>query len=463
VKYRDVGAKAAVSRTGVASLTVSALLDRAGVTHLNVTSGTAENPGSGAGTLDQVQVKFVPGDSVEPQVQNFHQVGSGHLTYQFSGFTRGVPVQVRANVSGIVANRTDVVTVSDQVRLRPDLAVVSVDLPPYAVMNAPITIQADVRELNGDVGARADCVLYVGGVATDRAAGIWVDAGGSVSCAFRHTFTQAGGHVVRVALENQSPADYETSNDSRERSISIEPPTTFLGGVSAEDLTYDNSVYDSVQYTYSDGSVYQTSTRTTRNGRAQRFYLNAGLQRRLTYPIDRVRLRYSSGGVTFSDTTLLNASPDPSTPYGCVTVEYTSYSAGRLELCVQAWEFTTATWTRSAGDVVYHSQQYSAFFDPSGALVYGPVYHVVHEQLAEPRPLEPWGSVVEVQMIVEDDGVTYDNIAHVPLSPYELIIPDPYAGCFSYDYGWAFVYRCSEDRRSETGTQGFANFTRPPY
>jgi hypothetical protein len=306
-------------------------------------------------------------------------------------------------------------------------------------------------------------VLYVEGVAVDRAAGIWVDAGGSVSCAFRHTFTRAGGHFVKVALESQSPADYDASNNSAQRWIGIEPPTTFYGGVSAEDLAYDNSVHDSVVYNYPDGSRFETSTRTTQNGRAQRFHLTAGLQRRLTYPIDRVRLRYSSGGVTFSDTMLLNASPDPSTPSGCLTIEYTSYNAGRLELCVQAWEFTTATWTRSAGDVVYHSQAYSASFDPSGAVTYGPVYYVVREQLAEPRPLEPWGSVVDVQMVVEDDGVTYDNIAHVPLSPYEFILTDPYAGCFSYDYGWSVVYRCSEQRSSVTGVQGFANFTRPPY
>jgi hypothetical protein len=463
VKYRDAGAKPAVSRSGAASLTVSALLDRAGVTHLDVTSGTAANPGSGAGTLDQVQVKFIPGDSVEPTVQNFHQLGTGHFTYEFAGFTRGVPVQVRAAISGIEPNRTDVVTVSDQVRLAPDPAVTSLDMPYYAPYNTAVTIMATIRELNGDVGARADCVLYVQGVAVDRAPGIWVDAGGTVSCAFRHTFAAAGGHDVAVALENVSPADYDTGNNRLQRWIGIEPPATFYGGVSAEDLSYDNSVHDSVVYNYPDGSRFETSTRTSQAGRAQRFYLTAGLQKRLTYPIDRIRLRYASGGVTFSDTTLLNASPDPSTPSGCVTVEYTSYTAGRLELCVQAWEFTTATWTRSAGDVVYHSVGYSASFDPSGAVTYGPVYNVVHEQLAEPRPLEPWGSVVDVQMVVEDDGVTYDNIAHVPLSPYELIIPDPYAGCFSYDYGWALIYRCSEQRTSVTGMQGFANFTRPPY
>ncbi|MGI9166054.1 MAG: hypothetical protein ACR2G5_06670 [Pyrinomonadaceae bacterium] len=46
-----------------------------------------------------------------------------------------------------------------------------------------------MRELKGDVGATADLILYADGVEVDRANGVWVDAGGTVSCVFTHTFT----------------------------------------------------------------------------------------------------------------------------------------------------------------------------------------------------------------------------------------------------------------------------------
>ena len=80
-------------------------------------------------------------------------------------------------------------TVTASVQKRPDVTVYGVYAPPRAPVNTPIQIGAVIAELNADVGAHTDCVLYVNDVETDRANGIWVDSGDAVTCAFNPTFT----------------------------------------------------------------------------------------------------------------------------------------------------------------------------------------------------------------------------------------------------------------------------------
>jgi hypothetical protein len=55
----------------------------------------------------------------------------------------------------------------------------------------------------------------------DRASGVWVDAGGVVSCAFVHAFDNAGTYTVQVAATNVTPADWDMSNNSASTSITI--------------------------------------------------------------------------------------------------------------------------------------------------------------------------------------------------------------------------------------------------
>jgi hypothetical protein len=227
VRYRDAGQKPGVGRSGSASLSVMALLDNAGVTHIDVVSGSTTHPGTGAGTLGNVQLKVFVSDSADDAlVSNFHKVGSGRWSYGVTGPVRGTALQVQAGVSGIDGARTDVVAVRDTVVLAPDLRVTLYGQD-QALTGTPTNLAAWIDEQNGDVGARADCVLYVGGVATDRAEGIWVDARGGVYCMFTHTFTAAGQHQVEIRLENVSPAEYDPSDNSGIRTVNVISASSF--------------------------------------------------------------------------------------------------------------------------------------------------------------------------------------------------------------------------------------------
>ena len=208
IKYRDAGKKPSTGRSGAASLTARALIDKNGEVDLAITTGSEENldTRSGPGNVDKIQIKTFGPNGVHLTTTNHNRLKNGGFAlYSLSHLTQRGAVQVQANVSGIDPTRNDVVTVTEVIKLRPDLAAQSLSAPDQAIVNTPVNISAIVHELNGDVGARASCVLSVDGSEVDRASGIWVDAGGTVSCAFTHRFEQVGARALSVAVTQVTP------------------------------------------------------------------------------------------------------------------------------------------------------------------------------------------------------------------------------------------------------------------
>jgi hypothetical protein len=243
VKYRDAGAKPAAGRSGSAAIQARALRGQT-ETIIEVTTGQFDSGVAPVGKLDKVQVKLLADNGDVIVTDNYRK---GALSGSYGSFVydwpaRGQKMQVQANVSGIDPTRTDVVTVQGAVALRPDLTVSSIQAVSQAFVGASVTIDALVRETNGDTGARANCVLKVDGVVADHADGIWVDAGDAVTCEFRQTFTTLGTKQLSVELTNVVPGDYDSSNNSKTASIDIVNPTVPVAvwySYSAGDTTYD--------------------------------------------------------------------------------------------------------------------------------------------------------------------------------------------------------------------------------
>jgi hypothetical protein len=222
VKYRDAGLKPATGRSGSASLTALALLGSDGVATLDVTSGGPD--GSPSGTLALVQVKqFDPNGALQRTSVQRGTTGSS-MQFTLPARVRGSRLQVQANVTGIDLHRTDVVTVTETVKLRPDLAVTRLDHLPQVVQNAQAMIFMTIRELNGDVGANANCVLEVDGQVVDQAMAVWADAGREVGCAFVHRFAELGTKTLTARVTDVSPADFNLANNSRSSTIVIVEP-----------------------------------------------------------------------------------------------------------------------------------------------------------------------------------------------------------------------------------------------
>jgi hypothetical protein len=215
IKYRDAGLKNATGRSGSASIETRALLAKDGNATLDVTSGSFDSVSSGS--LDKVQVKL-DGDTA---ARNFTSVDSATFSTPLGQLSRGVPLSVSALVSGVDDQRTDVVSVSDFVKLRPDLRVTKISVAPHGITTLPVLVSAIVSETNGDVGARADCVLYADGAEAGRARGIWVDAKSSVTCSMSTLLGTTGVHHLRVAVESVNPGDYDDSNNSGSADVHI--------------------------------------------------------------------------------------------------------------------------------------------------------------------------------------------------------------------------------------------------
>ncbi|MGI9076946.1 MAG: hypothetical protein ACR2G6_06385 [Gemmatimonadaceae bacterium] len=167
-------------------------------------------------------VKILIGDTPE---QNYNGLNAGgYWTATYPSLSRGDQIQVQANIRGIDAKRTDVVTVTASTARRPDIAVVSVTGPEESAPHGAVTFTATVSEINGDVGARSNCVLSIDGADVDQANGIWVDAGGTVSCMFTHVFDAPGTYSVAIAAVGVNPADWDAANNSAARSITVTQP-----------------------------------------------------------------------------------------------------------------------------------------------------------------------------------------------------------------------------------------------
>jgi hypothetical protein len=229
-QYRQSGVGNATGRAGAASMAARALLGKDGNTTVELTTNPAaltnfDAPGTPPGAFSKVQFKPLTQLGNALYAQNFTaNTTTGYYKFVTPSAYRAEQVQVQANITGIDRNRTDVVTLVETVKRRPDLVVQNLMFKSSAPVNQAVNISANVVEMNGDAGATTTCVLAIDGSNVDSVKNVYVDTGGSVSCAFAYTFTTTGTHSIQVSATNVVPADWDTSNNSASGNISIVSP-----------------------------------------------------------------------------------------------------------------------------------------------------------------------------------------------------------------------------------------------
>ena len=227
IKYSDKGLKNGHGRAGLSSLEARALLGRDGQTTLDISTGVIDGA-PGTSVLNKIQIKLFAPDGTQQTTTNYNGLSSPVFQATIPGRARGSALEVKGNIGTIDVNRTDVVTLSETVKLRPDVSVDRITAPAQSQLGMPVNISAVISENNGDVGARADCVLAIDGVEAHRARGIWVDAGRSVSCLFSHLFPTTGTKQLTVSAVLVNPGDWSASNNSATQTINIVlPPNEF--------------------------------------------------------------------------------------------------------------------------------------------------------------------------------------------------------------------------------------------
>ncbi|MEO5567816.1 MAG: hypothetical protein ABIR92_04960, partial [Gemmatimonadaceae bacterium] len=200
-----------------------ALLGADGRTVLEATTGSLDGTAP-VGNIDKVQLKL-PKSTGRPSTQNFNNLtASGYWTYTLPAPAPTGAIDIQAHIGDIDKKKTDVVSATTTVSRRPDIAVNAVHAPPAVLAGMPYTITADIAELNGDVGARFNCVLLVNGTVVDQANGLWVDAGDVVSCMFEHTLSGQGSNVITVSATGVTPGDWSTANNSASTTVVVPGP-----------------------------------------------------------------------------------------------------------------------------------------------------------------------------------------------------------------------------------------------
>lgn len=465
-RYSDLGQHPTTGRSGSAALTIRALLGRDHMTTLDVSTGAVDG-GSESGTIAKTQVKAFDPNGLLVWTQNFTPTdASGSATYAFPGRGRNSTLQVQGNVRGLDGARTDVVTVSAPVKLRPDLRGDSVlYAPPRASLNAPVVIGIPVSEINGDVGARADCVLYVDGARVDAASGIWVDASNMVSCQFAWTFRTIGAHQVQVRVENVTPGDYdERNNASPIETIEVTAPGLFYYASAAE-LTREllNENLDS--WRTLDGTRGQEySNDQTLFEQAEYASLWAQGDVAIDFPLARLSYSQSTGGVLVDAADAANVYPtyqydDGQSGWACV---YSGNNGVFFSLCNQ-WYMSggqrvpssSISYFRSSGVVTYFSSIYYHYWDQTAPVDYVYVYNGPAGGYSYGPPSVPFGDDYQMHVHVEGSAGTFDIDPTIALLPYGYSF-DSGRSCWDYSYADITGRQCSRYSGSESGRAGTA-------
>jgi hypothetical protein len=471
-RYMEKGLKPATGRSGSASLTARALLGKDGATTVEMTTGGLDG-GPRPGNINKAQLKPLDESGEALYARNYTGLrGGGYFQTSVNGLRRGQQVQVQANVDGIDAGRANVVTVVETVKLRPDLAPTDLSAPARGVAGSPLNISVVVRELRGDAGAAADLVLYADGVEVDRADGVWVDAGGTVSCVFTHTFTSTGTKRLEVRAEGAAPGDYDLSNNAAAGSVEI-------GQLVAAELNYNVQVVDMdedyrshvYEKRYFNG-VLQTEREEDFSARGWRQSVNfhGWTGRMVAFPLN-VSHAETSDGAAVSSTSYENLTPtsviddsdgtrrfisynvwryDPATGY-----YFNLYTNATIDLATGArTETTSFSSNRQAGDITYYSAGYERFWDEYSGEEFFYSWNTVQPERAGSRI--PLGTRYGISLsLTAGDGAVYAAAPEVTLNPFDNSGQEPPA-CFDWDSDGYSGTICSDYEKVSLGKHGFA-------
>jgi hypothetical protein len=418
------------------------MVDSKGSAVLEATTGTFDDGSVSPGAIERLTVKLTgPGGKHHHELDFRPKPAAGYFSTPLGQIVHGQALTVDALVDGI-DRRDDHLSVDDNVQYRPDLAVGQIDVPGTITQGLPTTIAATVRETMGDLGATADCILSVDGAIADRVTGMWVDAGGVVTCHFTYTSTAIGQHALHVDVTNVRPGDYDLSNNGADAMVSVAPQ--FLFSASVYDATYTGM--DVTQVLDNAGDVLYADTDTF-SGSTQSVSINGSWGIPLTFPLATVSARATSGGATWSLLDLSNlaaASSDPT--QGTCGAGSDTAGFNWITVCTMGGNgagSTSVNLSEFAGDVTYHSEgvcrQTTSFLDCVDGFSWnsgnGSVWAARH----------PLGDSLTVNLDLSDAaGTTLQSFPVVPLAPYtsQFDVPqtcDPQPdettqNCFTHQY-----------------------------
>jgi len=438
-RYKESGLKPASGRSGSASLTGRALLGNDGVTTVELSTGQLDNGEPKPGNINKSQIKPLDENGDALYARNYGNSGGGYFTTTVNDLHRGQQVQMQANINGIDANRTNVVTVVETVKLRPDLSASDLSVPARGVPGNPVNISVVLREVRGDSGAATNVILYADGIAVDRANGVWVDAGGTVSCVFTHSFNSAGTKQLEVKAEQTAPGDFDMSNNAA-------TGTVVIGPITNAELSYNVQIVDGdddyrahvYEKRYFNG-VLQTEHEEdfSAKGWQQQVNFFGWTARMVSFPLSIAHAETNDGALVFADS-YMNLTPTSVIDDSDGVTRFIAYNVWRYEASTGHYfnlsttatinlatgartELTSFSSNRQAGDVTYHSAGYERFWDGDSGEEFFYTWNTTDVTRAGTRiPLRTHYRINIA--LTTGDGSVYTASPDVTLTPFDLAV-----------------------------------------
>jgi hypothetical protein len=425
VKYRDTGKRHATAKAGDVTVQARILMNEDHTADLELTTGAFDDA-TARGNIDRIAIESRSLGAVEEH----GLANDGSHTARLRVLGRGEAVTIQAAVSGIHGRKQDEVTLVETAKYRPDLEVAALAIPDTIVAGLPTVIDAIVREVNGDLGARANCALSVNGQEVDRARGIWVDARGTVSCSFRYAFLTEGPSEVKVSLVESSPADWDQDDMTMTAQVTVASNASPMPrwGSSAEERYEDHWDYERSSWGYRSYVEHKGWQNTTA--------FSATWPENLDFATLRVRYVETTGGQVIVDLNDLALERDDSahTGSGGVPVQCMVGLTDQMTIsvCQSPGDSTRPMWInplfrRRAGDVTYYSKQWGRQTPDSTDGTWSQ---------------NDWGQTTEGQQVRFADDVTLEvEVADATHSYAE----NPRMPLTQTDRSWVEPYRCWDE------------------
>jgi hypothetical protein len=427
--YRVTAAATATGRTGSATLSARALIDRNHRGSLEIVAGDFEAPP--AGTLSKFQLKSFDGNGDLLYTTNYSGLNAPSVIVPVDGLERGQALDVQANIRNADDNRTDVVSVTTVGRLRPDLAVLRVNAPAAARSGFPVPISATVAELNHDTGARASCVLFVDDAQVDQAEGMWIDAGDTVSCAFIHVFAAGGQHQLRVDVAKINPGDWDTTNNSAGESVAIYTDEQSFNAVSAwvSESRQHYRIHNTGYTRRNEGGTdyvrtFDFLTDQSRNtqGALYAAYVNAAA----VFPLTQVAVAQWTDDVLIHRGVYSGVAATSVTPFiTCAHVVDDTDVAVYVDVCTRpgpSGPLTSIGYSRFVGTVTYFSNQYdAAWYETPEGIVPIYTYSYNHSEGSSVGTLTTLGDSYRFEVTLVNGAIAYSKPISFAIGPLQTV------------------------------------------
>ncbi|MGM0879864.1 MAG: hypothetical protein ACQEXQ_02355 [Bacillota bacterium] len=196
-------------------LALQALKGKDSVTDLYVQITPKSNEMIPPDILKKIQLKSYGLEGKLIYTKNlFNVAASPELTdIKLNDVERYQSLETRIHVQNDHTADEEVLSGKTIVLLKPDLVVDEVQATNKVKVNEPFSVTANIKELNGDIGAKANVQILDGSNVLDTAERLVVNAGGQAQAAFMLTLPKAGTYALKVNITGVEPGDYTDSNN----------------------------------------------------------------------------------------------------------------------------------------------------------------------------------------------------------------------------------------------------------